>query len=100
MLNPTPLEKMLDAQRRPYFLWDGDCTVERFGELLEDADPQVRAYWIGKLMRQAKPDDVFHFVTRGAIESLWPLVERHLGQSRPFWTWILREWRELERANG
>jgi hypothetical protein len=63
MLNPTPRERMVDAQGRPYFLWDCDLDLETFQERLRDPDPAVRAYFIGKLMRQAKPDDVFQFVS-------------------------------------
>ena len=36
-------------------------TLEEFQEGLRNADPDVRAYLVGKLMRQAKPDDVFEF---------------------------------------
>jgi hypothetical protein len=35
--------------------------LEEFRERLRDPDPAVRAYYLGKLMRQAKPDDVFTF---------------------------------------
>lgn len=38
-------------------------------------------------MRQAKPDDVFTFVTLAEIEALFPLIARYLGRSREFWTW-------------
>lgn len=100
MLNPTPREKLLDAAGRPYFLWDCDLTLADFQRVLRDPDPEVRAYWIGKLMRQAKPDDVFQFSTAPEIEEHWPLLERYLGDSREFWTWIFRTWREHPRATG
>ncbi len=91
---------MLDREGRPYFLWDCDLTLARFQELLGDPDPEVRAYLIGKLMRQAKPDDVFQFVTIGDIEAHWPLLERYLGRTREFWTWLLGRWREQGRVAG
>ncbi|MFN0242508.1 MAG: hypothetical protein ACKVWV_06415 [Planctomycetota bacterium] len=100
MLNPTPADKLLDAQGRPYFLWDCDLTLDGFQGALRDHEPTVRAYWIGKLMRQAKPDDVFQFVSRTTIEEHWTLLERHLGLTRAFWTWLLDTWREQERAAG
>lgn len=100
MLNPTPADKLLDAHGRPYFLWDCDLTLDRFQGALRDHEPTVRAYWIGKLMRQAKPDDVFQFVSRATIEEHWTLLERHLGRTRAFWTWLLDTWREQDRAAG
>lgn len=92
MLNPTPREKMVDAQGRPYFLWDADLTLEEFEKRLADPDSRVRAYFVGKLMRQAKPDDVFEFVSAATIRSLWPEVQPYLGNRREFWSWLFDEW--------
>lgn len=100
MLFPTPKEKLLDARRRPYFLWDCDLTLEDFLANLRHPERDVRAYWIGKLMRQAKPDDVFQFVKRREIDEHWDALERYLGRSREFWTWILALWKEQERVAG
>jgi hypothetical protein len=36
-----------------------DMTLDEFERRLRDEGPEGRAYLIGKLMRQAKPDDVF-----------------------------------------
>src|SRR5262249_46177738 len=92
ILNPTPLDRMCDPKGRPYFLWDSDTTLDRFRELLRDPDRRVRAYLIGKLMRQAKPDDVFSFVRLSEIIDLWPDLGRYLGRSRTFWVWLLERW--------
>ena len=88
MLNPTPPEKLVDAEGHPYFLWDTEMTLDEFRAGLRSPDPDVRAYLIGKLMRQAKPDDVFTFVSAREIRELWPRLERYLGKTREFWTWL------------
>ncbi len=93
VLNRTPPERLVDASGRPYFLWDVDLTLATFRERLRDADIDVRAYLTGKLMRQAKPDDVFAFVSMADIAALWPHLERYLGRSRPFWAWLLGWWK-------
>jgi hypothetical protein len=93
MLHPTPAEVLIDARGRPYFLWDCDLTVAQFAERLRDPNLDVRAYFVAKLMRQAKPDDVFQFVALAEIEDLWPRLVRFLGQSQPFWAWLLEQWR-------
>lgn len=95
VLAPTPKELLCDPAGRPYFLWDVDITLSRFREELESADPPSRAYWIGKLMRQAKPDDVFTFVSRRDIAALWSDIVPHLGKTREFWTWLFSLWRTL-----
>lgn len=91
MLSPTPQELLVDPQGRPYFLWDLDLDLASFERLLGHPDREVRAYFVAKLMRQAKPDDVFRFVSRGDLLELWPETERYLGNTRDFWRWLLVE---------
>ncbi|HEY6034788.1 MAG TPA: hypothetical protein VIV58_11025 [Kofleriaceae bacterium] len=92
-LAPTPPARMLDQRGRPYFLWDEDLTLEEFRERLRDPDLSVRAYFLGKLMRQAKPDDVFTFATVDELEMMMPEVDRYLGKTRAFWHWLLATWK-------
>ena len=91
-LYPTPPERLVDARGRPYFLWDTEMTLAEFEESLRSSSRPGRAYLVGKLMRQAKPDDVFSFVTTAEIVELWPDLERYLGRERPFWRWLLEYW--------
>jgi hypothetical protein len=92
----TPSDRLTDAQGRPYFLWDCDLTLEQFRAGLDDPDPEVRAYLVGKIMRQAKPDDVFLFVRPGVIRELWPRLVRYLGSTREFWTWLFDTFDAIE----
>jgi len=41
-LNPTTRERLVDAEGRPYFLWDVDMTLERFRQHLAGDDLEVR----------------------------------------------------------
>jgi hypothetical protein len=59
---------------------------------LADPDPDIRAYYLGKLMRQAKPDDVLAFLPLAEIARRMPAVVRYLGRARPFWEWLLDRW--------
>ncbi|MCA8970419.1 MAG: hypothetical protein KDC95_11565 [Planctomycetes bacterium] len=88
----TPLDQLVDSAGRPYFLWDCDMTLAEFERKLVEESVEGRAYLIGKLMRQARPDDVFLFVTVDEIVELWPSLLRYLGRERPFWEWLLRYW--------
>jgi hypothetical protein len=92
VLSFTPSERLTDPQGRPYFLWDCELTLAQFERALQDPDPEARAYLIGKLMRQAKPDDVFLFVRPRMIRALWPRLTRYLGRTREFWTWLFDTW--------
>lgn len=92
LLAPTSPDRLVDARQRPYFLWDMDLTIDDFRARLRDPDPEVRAYFLGKLMRQAKPDDVFLFTTLDEIIEQLPAVTRYLGNTRDFWLWLLSKW--------
>ena len=87
---PTPDDRLVDARGRLTFLWDVDITREEFEEHLRDPDPLVRGYWIGKLLRQAKPDDVPRFVRVPDLAADWAHFERFLGRSRDMWAWLLK----------
>ena len=96
-LNPTRKDLLTDEQGRPYFLWDVDLTLDAFRSNLRTRGRAERAYLVGKLMRQAKPDDVFEFVTLAEVRDLWPDLVGYLGRTREFWTWLLGAW-ETARA--
>jgi hypothetical protein len=98
VLNPTPPDRMTDSRGRPYFPWDGDLTLSRFLTLLKGGDRVKRADLAGKLMRPAKPDDVFEFVSLDEIRDLWPDLQPDLGKTRPFWTWLLEVWKGQRAA--
>lgn len=98
ILVPTPPERMVDAKGRPYFLWDSEMDMATFRERLVDPDEDVRAYYIGKLMRQAKPDDVFTFLDRASIVALWERVVPYLGERRAMWEWLFSVWAEQTKA--
>lgn len=75
-------------------------TLATFRDELASPDPKVRAYLTGKLMRQAKPDDVFSFVSVDDTLELWPQIEGYLGKSRDFWQWMLDGWRRRRVVAG
>jgi hypothetical protein len=88
VLPPTTPE-LLREDARPYFAWWTDITVGQFRALLQDADPDVRAYWLGVLLREANTRDVWLFVTPADIRAQWPSLMRHLGRARQMWAWLL-----------
>jgi hypothetical protein len=100
MICPTPPDKLVDLQNRPYFLWDSELTIDEFREKLRDPSETVRSYMLGKLMRQAKPDDVFLFVSREEIIRQWSAVEPFLGKTRPFWSWLVEQWKGKDHGGG
>lgn len=82
---------------RPYFLWSGNdrLTETELRSRVRSADLRERALWIGRVMREAKSDDVWKYVTIEEVLRDWSEIRRHLGRSRPFWEFLLDGWRRL-----
>lgn len=91
MLNPTPPDRLVDRLGRPTFLWDTDLTLEALRERLGSPDVDVRAYWAGTVLREARPDDALTLVPLDRIREDWSHLQPYLGRSRAFWIWYLDE---------
>ena len=89
VLNRTPADRLVDRAGRPYFLWDMDMTLTEFRARLVDPDEVVRAHFLAKLLRQARPDDVLALVGTSAVRAAWSTVQDQLGDRRDFWAWWL-----------
>jgi hypothetical protein len=72
VLCPTPAHLLVDHHGRPYFLWDMELALAQFQAALRTSDRETRAYLLGKRMRQAKPADVFTFVSEAEIPACGP----------------------------
>jgi hypothetical protein len=71
---------------RPQWLGDGAWAEK-------DSGRWARLRDLAEVMA-AKPDDVLALVTLDEVDAAWPLVERYLGKSRPFWAWLRQWWQE------
>jgi hypothetical protein len=88
-LLPPTSTALLDPAARPYFLWWSDATVADFRDSLRLADPEMRAYWLAALLREANTRDVWLFTTPDEIRAAWPRLILHLGRSRGLWAFLL-----------
>jgi len=86
---PPTTASLLVEETRPYFLWWTDVTVGGFKQLLGSDDLDVRAYWLGALLREANTRDVWLFVEPEDIRELWSRLVPHLGRAREMWAWLL-----------
>lgn len=62
-------------------------------ERLRHQDPEVRAQWQGVVLREARFNDVWKYVTLADVTRDWPRIRKHLGRSREFWEFLLQGWR-------
>ncbi len=78
---------------RPYFLWDVELSDSELRQRLQHPDPRIRAQWQGRVLREARPCDVWRYVSLDEVLRDWPHIERHLGTRRAFWRWLIEGWR-------
>jgi len=97
-LNKTPMHQLVDKNDRPYFLWDCNMTLSEFRNGLQGEDLELKKYLLAKLMRQAKPDDVFYFVSPQTVANMLPKLESMLGNKAPFWRWLISTWKGQGRV--
>jgi hypothetical protein len=92
------------GDRVPYFLFWTDVSADRLRELLRSDDLDVRAYWLGAVLREANTRDVWLFTTPAEIRAMWPRLVRHLGRSRAMWAFLLgvdaEQWPPREARRG
>jgi len=84
----------------PYFLWDEPMTVAELRRRLREGSTTERSRLLAKVLREARDRDVWRFTTPAAVARDWELLAPHLGRSRAFWEYLLREWRTLGLLRG
>lgn len=90
-----PTGTSLDAaDAQPYFIWDVPITVRELRERLRHPEPRERALWMARVMREARYDDVWRFLTLRGVLDHYELIQRHLGRRRRFWDFLIEGWRD------
>lgn len=89
-----PLTATLDNPASvPYFLWDEPLPLADFRKRLTDSNPEVRARYRAKLLREARPGDVWKFLTPEEVARDFDALKPRLGRRREFWEFVFDGWR-------
>jgi len=84
-----------EDEKVPYFLWDRAITVAQLRATLNTPGAHDREALIAHVLREARPDEVWAFVSPGDVAAEWARLAPRLGRRRAFWAWLLEEWRTL-----
>jgi len=82
-----------DPDARPYFVWDETITYAQLRQKLTSPDLDERVLWMGRVMREARYQDVWKLLRLRDVLPLLARIDRHLGRSREFWHWLIEGWR-------
>ena len=77
----------------PYFNWDAPVTNARVREVLAEGSEDDKVFWIAKIMREARYEDVWKYVSlRRDVLPRWPRIEPHLGRWKDKWRFLVENW--------
>lgn len=93
---PQPLSTNLDdPQAIPYFLWSEPMTVAELHHRLSSASEAERLRLLALVLREARDTDVWRFVTPQRVAEQLDALAPRLGRRRPFWVYLIGEWRRM-----
>jgi len=88
------------GNKRPYFLWDEDLTVDELRAKLEGDEVAERRRLLGKMLREARDTDVWLFTAPEEVARELPFIARRLGRRARFWSWLIAGWRQDGLLSG
>ena len=87
-------ENVPAPHQRPYFIWNADLTEQDVRQILASDDEYERTRMIGHIVRNARFDDVWKYVTLQDVIDNWRIVRGFLWPPslREVWTWAPQVW--------
>jgi len=81
-----------DLNRRPDFLWDEGLTQDRLKQILHSEDAEECLYYAAKILREARFEEVWDYLSPTFLTSHWEKLRSRLGRKRKFWEFIYFTW--------
>lgn len=78
-----------------WFPWDRALSAHETRVILADHRHPRRTAIIALILREARPDQVWDWLTPSEVAAALPTVEVRLGRARSFWRWLIARWRRL-----
>ena len=82
-----------DATERPDFLWDESLTRSDLRQILEAGNEQERIYYTAKILREARFEEVWDYISPAFLSSHWEKLRGKLGRRNGFWEFFYVTWR-------
>ncbi len=86
---------LLDVSRDeiiPYFMWDYGYTVGQIKDILAHGSEAERLWMMAKILRDARYEDVWKFITLEDFLKYRKALIPRLGRQRPFWEFLYSRW--------
>ena len=89
---PTTLD-LSEEEKRPYFFWDEDLSIRELKTLLREGDRETRLYYAAKVMREARYEDVWRFLSLRDATECWEAMGPRLGRMTGLWAFLFSVWK-------
>ena len=83
---------MQDVTNRPDFLWDEPLSRDDLKKRLAGEDEKENLYYAAKIMREARFEEVWEYLSTDFLAAHWDKLRERLGRKKGFWEFIYRTW--------
>ena len=83
-----------DRTGRPDFLWDERLSGDDLKKLLNGEDEEQRLYYAAKILREARFEEVWDYLSPAFLASHWEKLRGRLGRKKAFWEFFYSTWHE------
>ncbi|MGH7845217.1 MAG: hypothetical protein ACREQW_08615 [Candidatus Binatia bacterium] len=81
-----------DLTDRPDFLWDEPLTREKLKKILDGGTEEERLYYAAKILREARFEEVWDYLSPAFLARYWEKLRRRLGRRKGFWEFFYSTW--------
>jgi len=78
---------------RPDFLWDERLSRGDLKKILASQDEEESLYYAAKVLREARFEEVWEYLSPAFLASHWEKLRARLGRKKQFWEFLYTTWR-------
>jgi hypothetical protein len=82
----------LELTNRPDFLWDESLSREDLKKILAGENEEERLYYTAKILREARFEEVWDYLSPAVLASHWEKLRWRLGRRKRFWEFLYSTW--------
>jgi hypothetical protein len=75
------------------FLWDEPLSRDDLKKVLAGEDEKESLYYAGKILREARFEEVWEYLSPAFLASHWEKLRAKLGRKKGFWDFFYSTWR-------
>jgi hypothetical protein len=81
------------AADKPDFLWDETLSRDQLKRLLANGNEEERFYYAAKILREARFEEVWEYLTPVFFGRYWDKLRTRLGRKKQFWRFLHDTWK-------